>query len=99
MTSSDFSAPSAADRTPEEIFAAINDVRGRWSGNIEGCTDSLGPEFTYRNHDVDDTKQRISEVVPSQRVAWRVEESFLNFTDEAGEWVAATCVTRSPVSV
>ena len=48
MTSSVFAATFTVDRTPEEVFAAINDVRGWWSGNIEADTGALGAEFTYR---------------------------------------------------
>ena len=92
MTSSDFTATFTVDRTPEEVFAAINDVRGWWSGNIEGDTDALGAEFTYRYKDVHYTKQKISEFVPNQRVVWHVEEAFLNFTEEPDEW-AGTDVT------
>jgi uncharacterized protein YndB with AHSA1/START domain len=87
MPSSDFTTAFTVDQTPEEVFAAINDVRGWWSGNIEGDTGTLGSEFTYRYQDVHYTKQKISEFVPDQRVVWHIEEAFLNFTEEPDEWV------------
>jgi uncharacterized protein YndB with AHSA1/START domain len=39
LTSSDFTATFTVDRTPEEVFAAINDVRGWWSEStgIQTC--------------------------------------------------------------
>jgi hypothetical protein len=37
----------AVDHTPEEVFHAINNVRGWWSGEIQGDTDKLGAEFDY----------------------------------------------------
>ncbi len=92
MTSSDFTATFTVDRTCEEVFAAINDVRGWWSGNIEGDTGALGAEFTYRYKDVHYTKQKISGFVPNQRIVWHIEEAFLNFTEEPDEW-AGTDVT------
>ena len=39
------------DQSPEEAFAAINNVRGWWSQAIEGDTDKLGAEFKYRAAD------------------------------------------------
>jgi uncharacterized protein YndB with AHSA1/START domain len=87
MPSSDFTSSFTVDRTPEEVFSAINDVRGWWSGNIEGNTEALGSEFTYRYEDVHYTKQKISEFLPNSRVVWHIEEAFLNFTAEPDEWV------------
>ncbi|MGH2871620.1 MAG: SRPBCC family protein, partial [Solirubrobacteraceae bacterium] len=75
------------EQTPEQAFTAITDVRAWWSGNIEGVTDELGAEFTYRYQDVHYTKQRITEFVPGQKVVWHIEEAYLNFTEEPDEWV------------
>ena len=41
-----FTTSYLVEPTPEAVFAAVNDVRGWWSGNIEGRTDVLGAEFT-----------------------------------------------------
>ena len=48
MNKQDFTAAISVEKTPEEAFDAINNVRGWWSENIEGGTEKLGDEFTYR---------------------------------------------------
>jgi hypothetical protein len=74
------------DQTPEEAFAAINNVRGWWSGEIAGSTDRLGEEFTYRYKDVHYSRQRITEFIPGKKVAWLVLDGWLNFVDDKTEW-------------
>jgi hypothetical protein len=86
MNGQNFTTTFAVKQSPEEAFAAINDVRGWWSGDIEGNTDKLGEEFTYRYRDIHYSKQRITELVPGRRVAWHVLDGFLNFTEDKTEW-------------
>lgn len=90
MTSTDFSTAFAVDRSPEEAFAAITNVRGWWSGNVEGSTDELGAEFTYQCQDVHYSKQRITELIPGKRVAWNIVDCALSFTDDPQEWVGTS---------
>jgi len=74
------------DQTPEQAFAAINDVRGWWSGDIEGSTDKLGDEFTYRYKDVHYSKQKITEFIPGKKVVWLVIDGYLGFVEDKTEW-------------
>ena len=77
----------AVDQTPEEALAAINNVRGWWSGDLEGSTEKLGDIFTYRYQDIHYSKQHITEFVPGQKVVWHVLDAYLNFTEDPDEWV------------
>jgi len=86
MDAQHFTATFAVDQTPDEAFAAINNVRGWWSGDIEGRTDELGAEFTYRYQDVHYSKQRITELIPGKRVVWHVLDGYLNFVEDKAEW-------------
>jgi Activator of Hsp90 ATPase homolog 1-like protein len=78
VSSQNYSTTLIGDQTPDEAFAAITNVRGWWSGEIEGSTDQLGAEFSYRHQDVHYSKQRISELVL---------DAYLNFTEDPDEWV------------
>ncbi|MGD0637796.1 MAG: SRPBCC domain-containing protein [Nitrososphaerales archaeon] len=81
-----FTTAFVVDNTPEEAFAAINNVRGWWSGNVEGSTDKLGDEWTYRYEDVHYSKQKVTELVPNKRVVWAVLDSYLSFVKDKTEW-------------
>jgi len=48
MNNQSFTTTISVDQTPKEAFDAINNARGWWSEEIEGSTDKLGGEFTYR---------------------------------------------------
>jgi len=86
MMKQGFTASFSVDQTPQEAFAAINNVRGWWSGQIEGDTDKLGAEFTYRYKDVHLSKQKITEFIPGKKVVWRVLDSNLSFAKDKSEW-------------
>ncbi len=44
----DFNTSFVVDQSPEEVFEAINNVRGWWGEDVEGSHASVGDEFTYR---------------------------------------------------
>jgi len=86
MNSHDFTTVFLVEQTPDEAFTAITNVRGWWSENIEGNTDTLGAEFTYRNQDVHCSRMKITELVPGQTVVLRVLDNYFNFTEDQNEW-------------
>jgi hypothetical protein len=52
MSDVNFTTTFTVDRTPEEAFAAINNVHGWWSGNIDGDTHKLGGEQEHEDEGV-----------------------------------------------
>src|SRR5262245_6374462 len=86
MSERSYTTSFAVDQTPQEAFAAINNVRGWWSGEIVGRTDRLGAEFTYRVPDIHYSKQKITELVPGKKVVWRVLDSDLSHANPRTEW-------------
>ena len=92
MNDVNFTTTFAVDRTPAEAFAAINDVRGWWSGELEGNTDKLGDEFTYRYADVHRSTQKITELIPGERVVWHVLDGYLDFVQDKAEWTGTDII-------
>lgn len=86
MKTKDYSISLTLDRTPAEVFDAINNVRRWWSEEIEGRTDQLGAEFKFRHQDLHYSIQKITELVPGRRVVWHVRESRINFVKDKTEW-------------
>ncbi|MFI0445933.1 SRPBCC domain-containing protein [Actinomadura sp. 6N118] len=81
-----FTTTFPVDRTPQEAFEAITNVRGWWSQGVEGVTDQAGGEFDYRFKDVHRCKVRVTELVPGQKVAWLILDNYFNFIDDQAEW-------------
>ena len=83
------------NENPDDVFVAISDVRGWWSGDIEGATDKLGSEWTYRYKDVHFSKQRIDEFVPSEKIVWLVIDSFLGFVENKTDFCPTDHIAQS----
>jgi hypothetical protein len=86
MSDQDFTATITVDQTPAGVVEAIKNVRGWWSEQIEGSTDKVGDEFTYRYKDVHFCKMKLIEISPQKRVAWLVVDNYFNFTKDKSEW-------------
>jgi len=86
MTTTDFTTSILVDQSPKEVFNAINNVSGWWQGEIEGSTNKLNDEFTYRMEDIHFSKQKVVEVIPNKKVVWLITESKLNFAKDKSEW-------------
>ncbi len=92
MANQNFTTSISVDQSPEEVFAAINNVRGWWADGIDGSTDKLGAEFKFHHKDVHRSTQKITEFVPGKKVAWRVTDSRLNFVKDKTEWTGTEVV-------
>jgi hypothetical protein len=82
----DYTASFTVDQSPEDVFAAVNNVRAWWSGEIDGRTDKLGADFTYRYQDLHRSTQKITEFVPGKKVVWHVADSKIDFVKDKDEW-------------
>ena len=87
MSDKNFTVSILVDQSPEEVFAAVNNVRGWWSEEIEGDTDRLGAEFTFHYQELHRTTHKITEFVPARKVVWHTTESHMNFVADTNEWM------------
>jgi Activator of Hsp90 ATPase homolog 1-like protein len=86
MDSQDLKTCFTVKQSPEAVYAAINNVRAWWAGDIEGDTGTLGAEWTYRYKNLHFSKQKITKLVPGKKVEWLVVDGFLDFVEDKTEW-------------
>ncbi|TAN01607.1 MAG: SRPBCC domain-containing protein [Chitinophagaceae bacterium] len=86
MENKDFTTTILVVQTPKEAYSAINNVRGWWSGEIEGDTRALDTEFTYQVPGVHWSKQKITTLIPEEKIVWHVLDAILNFVENKNEW-------------
>lgn len=86
MNNQNYTTSFHVDQSAEEVFNAINNVRGWWSEQIEGSTGKPDAEFKYHYQDIHTCKMKIIEFIPGQKVVWLVMENYFNFTKDKTEW-------------
>jgi hypothetical protein len=91
-TTANFTTTFFVNETPKQVFDTVNNVRGWWQGKIEGKTDKLNEEFTYRMQEFHFSKQKVVELIPNEKVSWLVTDSKLNFIKDKSEWTGSTII-------
>jgi hypothetical protein len=86
MSDKDFTTTVIVNGTPAQAFAAINNPRAWWGQSIEGPTNVLGEDWSYRYKDMHFSRHKTVELVPGSRVVWDVVEASLNFIEDKAEW-------------
>jgi hypothetical protein len=92
MQDLNYSTTLLVDKSPEEAFNAINNVRGWWSEEIEGGTEKLNDEFKYHYNDVHNCRMKLIEVLPARKVVWLVLDNYFSFTKDKSEWIGTKAV-------
>src|SRR5260370_23482050 len=92
MKKQDLTTSFTLEQSPEEVFVAVNNGRGWWSGEIEGDTGRPGAEFTYRYKNMHKSTQHVTEFVPGKKVVWHVAEAELTFVKDKTEWIGTDIV-------
>lgn len=92
MNSQDFITNILVSQTPNEVFNAINNVRGWWSEEIEGNTEKLNDEFSYHYQDVHRCKMKIIESITGKKVVWLCTDNYFSFTEDKNEWIGTKII-------
>jgi uncharacterized protein YndB with AHSA1/START domain len=92
MSNQNFTTSLIVDQSPEEVFAAVNDVRAWFASDIQGSADKVGDEFVFQYKDQHRSTQKVTELVPGQKVVWHVTDSQLNFVEDKDEWTGTDIV-------
>jgi len=86
MGNKDFNITFLVEQTPEEVFNAINNVRGWWSEALDGNSEKLNDEFSYIHAPFHYSKHKLIEVIPNERIVWLTIDSNLTFVEKKEEW-------------
>lgn len=87
MDNQNFQQTLLLDESPTKVFAAIRNVRGWWSKEIDGESSELGDEFSYHYKDVHRCRMKLVEVIPGQKIVWEVLNNYFSFTTDKSEWI------------
>lgn len=86
MSEQSYTTTFSVERGPKEVFDAINNVRAWWMEEIDGGAGQVGDEFSYRVEGLHYCKLRVTELVPGEKVTWRVIENQMSFVEDQSEW-------------
>ncbi len=92
MSKNDYATSFTVDQSPEQAFDRINNVRGWWWGEVEGDTDKLNTEFTYKVPGIHFSKQKITKLVPGKKIVWHITDANLSFADNKEEWIGTEII-------
>lgn len=97
MSKNDFTTSLLVSQTTEEVFKAVLNVRGWWSGyyleEFTGDTEKLNDEFCFRaGEGAHYSKQKLVEVIPGKKIVWLITESELTFLENAHEWTGTRVI-------
>lgn len=85
MKDQNFTASTMVDQTPEKVFAAINNIWGWWSEDVDGSTNKPGQEFRYRDKHLW-CRMKVTELIPDKKIVWHVLESEMDDVEQGKEW-------------
>jgi hypothetical protein len=87
IQSQSYTSAFTVEQSPAEVYGAINNVRGWWTGEIEGDAKEVGDEFSYRYPGLHFSTQKVAELVADKKVVWHVVDARLEGNENPSEWI------------
>jgi hypothetical protein len=81
-----FSVTITVYNSVEEAFAGVMDLRGWWLAEPDGEFAKVGDTFVFDVPGAHCTNHVLTELVPNERVVWRVSEGWMGFVKDTTEW-------------
>jgi uncharacterized protein YndB with AHSA1/START domain len=86
MSDQSYTTSFTVDHPALEVFHAINDVRSWWNEDMTGESDAVGAEFVHHVKDIHRARIQVTDLVPGERVTWRVLDNWFSFIEDQSEW-------------
>lgn len=86
MEHKNFTTAIVVNKSPEQVFDAVNNVTAWWTENLTGKSQKMNDEFDVHFGDVHYSRQKLIEVIPGKKVVWLITDSRLNFIKDKSEW-------------
>jgi hypothetical protein len=89
MSDDNFTTTITVSKTAAQAFEAIMDIHGWWHTGVTGAVGAIGDVFDFYVPGIHHSKIRVEELVPGERIVWKVLETHLTFVDDEREWVGS----------
>lgn len=92
MSETHYTKSFRTNKNQSEAFEAVQNFRGWWSEEIEGNTDLLNETFFYHYKDVHLCKIKLIEVIPNEKLVYKIIDNQFSFTEDKTEWTGTKLI-------
>jgi hypothetical protein len=98
MNQKNYTATFYVSQTPEEVFKCVNNLSKWWTENIEGSSENINDIFTLDWGGGNFVTQKLTEVIPNEKIVWLVTDCYLSWLNDKTEWKNTSMVFEISLS-